>query len=104
MRRLPDYPVIVVHLEDPAGSGLAACCGLPLVKLRQGEGYHYWPCTGCKNAGKPAEARAAVLRELREEVAGMEPPEHGTDWGVFEDNGWWAAQETVLAAIDRRIG
>jgi hypothetical protein len=41
-----------------------------------------------------AEARAAVLRELREEVAEMA---FGLD-GVMLDT------ETVLAAIDRRLG
>ncbi len=49
---LPGYPVIVAHLEAPAGSGLAACCGLPLPRLRQGDGYHYWLCTGCHNAAR----------------------------------------------------
>ena len=42
-----------------------------------------------------AEARAAVLRELREEVAGMR---HGT---VIHDG---IDRLTVLAAIDRRLG
>lgn len=29
--RLPAIPVILIHLEDPPDSGLAACCGRPYV-------------------------------------------------------------------------
>ena len=44
-----------------------------------------------------AEARAAVLRELREEVAGIpnDHPSHVTDC---------IRRRSVLAAIDRRLG
>lgn len=48
---LPDFPVIVVHLEDPPGSGLAACCGLK-ARWPRGEypGVKRWACTGCHNS------------------------------------------------------
>lgn len=45
---LPDFPVIVVHLEYPEGSGLASCCDkfIPLVPDK----YKNIPrilCSGC---------------------------------------------------------
>jgi hypothetical protein len=49
MGELPHVPVIVVHLEDPAGSGLAACCGLPF-RIPPSDYYPHvprWACTGC---------------------------------------------------------
>lgn len=52
MKGLPDFPVIVTHLEDPPGSGLAACCGLPLPTLAPRPGSRLWLCTGCANAWK----------------------------------------------------
>ena len=45
-----------------------------------------------------AEARAAVLRELREEVAGLLTPVD--TW----PDGWDSGIDRVLAAIDRRLG
>ena len=48
---LPDYPVVVIHLIDPPGSGLAACCGLPWKKNpNESIGQTLWFCTGCSNA------------------------------------------------------
>ena len=52
-----------------------------------------------------AEARAAVLRELRDEVAGMKSDATMYDWSepprpVHE----WIDRASVLAAIDRRLG
>jgi len=47
---LPTGPVIVIHLESEAGSGLAACCGLPWKKdPRERHGETLWFCTGCAN-------------------------------------------------------
>lgn len=48
--QLPAYPVVPVHLEHPAGSGLAACCGLPMPTRPDHEypvGTVLWTCTGC---------------------------------------------------------
>ena len=50
--RLPEVAVYVVHLEDPPGSGRAACCGLLLPRLP--EGGIKWGCTGCRRAATPA--------------------------------------------------
>ena len=58
-KRLPFGAVVVVHLEDPFGSGLAACCGLPYQTADLGKGGRVWLCTGCANAGKPRKAVAA---------------------------------------------
>lgn len=56
---LPNYPVVVIHLEDPAGSGLAACCGLPWKKAPERLGDTLWLCTGCarSRAGRPEPKR-----------------------------------------------
>ena len=43
--RLPEVAVYVVHLEDPPGSGRAACCGLLLPRLPE-VGIR-WGCSGC---------------------------------------------------------
>ena len=48
---LPNFPVVVIHMIDPPGSGLAACCGLPWKKSPfEGKGYTLWACTGCFNS------------------------------------------------------
>jgi hypothetical protein len=104
-RGMPTGPVFIVHLEEPKGSGLAACCGRPFDAPRSRRGELLTLCTGCQNAGKPAEARAAVLRELRDEVEGMSRPEDITD-DPEHDNVIWQRNDVlvrVLAAIDRRL-
>ena len=51
--RLPEVAVYVVHLEDPPGSGRAACCGLLLPRLPE-VGIR-WGCSGClRLAAAPA--------------------------------------------------
>jgi len=54
-------------------------------------------CYLCKPIAIEAEARAAVLRELRDEVEGM--PDQ---WGPSDQDGY-IRQSAVLAAIDRRL-
>jgi len=51
--RLPEVAVYVVHLEDPPGSGRAACSGLLLPRLPE-VGIR-WGCSGClRLAATPA--------------------------------------------------
>ena len=58
-KRLPYGPVAVVHLEDPPGSGLAACCGVPF-DTYEGRSPS-WLCTGCANSGnRKYDRREAV--------------------------------------------
>lgn len=49
---LPATPVIVVHLEDPPGSGLAACCGVPFEPAKGYEKTPRWLCTGCSRGAR----------------------------------------------------
>lgn len=50
---LPAIPVIVVHLEDPPGSGRAACCGLLIEEPGQNDKTPRWFCTGCHRSVIP---------------------------------------------------
>jgi hypothetical protein len=51
MPELPNLPVVVVHLEDPPGSGLAACCGMSFNSNAHKADWYpnvpRWACTGC---------------------------------------------------------
>jgi hypothetical protein len=47
---MPSFPVIVVHLEDPPGSGRAACCGHRFQVPEGHPNVPRWACTGCTNA------------------------------------------------------
>ena len=77
--QLPDYPVVVIHLIDPPGSGLAACCGLPWRKQpNERQGTTLWACTGCfRWAARPgtaaieAEAVAAERARIVAEVKAL---------------------------------
>lgn len=56
---LPGHPVVVIHVEDPSGSRLAACSGAPLTHVPA----DVWPtvprwlCTGCVYAAERADYR-----------------------------------------------
>jgi hypothetical protein len=44
-------PVIVIHLEEPKGSGLAACCGEPFETTYSYANTPRVLCTGCGIVG-----------------------------------------------------
>jgi hypothetical protein len=83
-KRLPDFPVIVVHLEDPPGSGLAACCGQPF-RPPTWMSTPRWLCTGCANAGKPA-----AINDFERNIAAIEAEARG------ELDAAWAEAEAAL--------
>ena len=55
---MPTFPVIVVHLEDPMGSGLAACSGIPFRTTDQHKGVPRFLCPGCARPGRECELQA----------------------------------------------
>ncbi len=73
---MPTFPVIVVHLEDPMGSGLAACSGIPFRTTDQYQGVPRFLCPGCARPPVvdpswrvhdhgPEEGRGVECREYR---------------------------------------
>ena len=60
-------PVIVVHLEDPKGSGRAACNGMlfqsPYATAREGD--VLWFCTGCSLLVDRVKTYREAAEELR---------------------------------------
>jgi hypothetical protein len=66
--QLPDFPVVVIHIEDP--EGIAACCGLPWKRNPvERQGATLWFCTGCANTRKrtPIVGKVYELRWQHDE-------------------------------------
>jgi hypothetical protein len=61
-------PVIVIHLEDPPGSGLAACCGLPFHSTSEWPKVPRVPCTGCLRRSDAARAAPQADEGPRERL------------------------------------
>lgn len=53
MAEMPAFPVIVTHLEDAPGSGLAACSGRPFRTPGGFSNFARWLCTGCARYARP---------------------------------------------------
>lgn len=66
LKELPNYPVIVIHLIDPPGSGLAACCGLPWTRPVERKGDILWACTGCFRWRSGSDDHTAILEDGEE--------------------------------------
>lgn len=58
MAEMPAFPVIVTHLEDAPGSGLAACSGRPFRTPGGFSNFARWLCTGCARYARPATGPA----------------------------------------------
>ena len=78
---MPTFPVIVVHLEDPAGTGLAACSGIP---FRTPNGFSTTPRFLCPGCVRPFARTAdpGGLREAATAIATRSIPRGTTAQGV----------------------
>jgi hypothetical protein len=71
----PTGPVVLVHLVDPPGSGLAACVGLPIPPDTVAHRYPRLLCPGCVALGLRdgrsfADGQADGWRQLRAVLTG----------------------------------
>ncbi len=94
-------PVFVVHMEDPGGSGRAACNGM-LFERTSGvarRGDTLWMCTGCFYLGRHQGAAARLASAVRALFIPAEYSRESADVGLSYQDGWDDAVERVLALL-----
>jgi hypothetical protein len=64
-RKHPISPTYTVHLEDPPGSGLSACSGLPFYTEYVDRRFPHELCTGCSRVVRNSKSQALTTEEDR---------------------------------------